>query len=212
MSDLAEINEPLRLADGRIVDPATGKVSRIETLQPVPRNSDLKMRHDAIQRRLSDLPLPVERMHGISIILCYKMFGLSEEDIAAATGLGVDQVTAIMMSDAFTKLQSTVVENIKDQDSDDIRVAIHANARKAVAVAAELLQDGSEGAQVAVLKDMLDRDGYRPADVVEHKHKMEGGLRVEIVRKQENVEAAIDVDFTSIGAEDVGSTSDSETE
>jgi hypothetical protein len=194
---LATALEPLKLADGRIVDPATGKVSRAKSeLQPVPRNEEVKLRQEAIQRRLADLPLPVEKMHGISVILTYTMFGLSNEDIAAASGLTIQQVANIKMTDAYMKLSATVIENIKDQDSDEIRAAIHLNAKKAVSVAKDILEEGSEAAQVAVMRDMLDRDGYRPADVIEHRHKMEGGLRVEIIRKREDVDTPIDVEFT----------------
>ncbi len=195
---LAEPNEPLVLADGRTVDPATGNVRSNVVLQPVPRNEDMKLKHEAIQRRLSDLPLPVDRMNGISVILCYKMFGLSADDIAVATGLNVDQVHSIMMSEAFTSIQNTVVENIKHQDVEEIRAAIHYNAKRSVQIATDLLENGSEGAKVAVLKDMLDRDGYRPADVVEHRLKMEGGLRVEIIRKMDNIDVPINVEFTDL--------------
>ncbi len=103
-----------------------------------------------------------------------------------------------MMSEAFTSIQNTVVENIKHQDVEEIRAAIHYNAKRSVQIATDLLENGSEGAKVAVLKDMLDRDGYRPADVVEHRLKMEGGLRVEIIRKMDNIDVPINVEFTDL--------------
>lgn len=201
--NLPDVSTPLILADGRVVDPVTGAVRKppsdedhaIDAMLEVPRNEDLKLRTAAMERRLADLPLPVERMHGLSVILSYSLFGLNEEDIAVATGLRIEQVVQVMMSDAYVTLKRAVVENIQTADMSDIRAAIHMNARRGLVVADEILRDGSEGAKVAILKDMLDRDGHRPVDVVEHRMKMEGGLRVEIVRKNENVDVDVNIDL-----------------
>jgi len=169
-----------------------------QQLIEVPRNDEIKLRHAAIQRRLADLPMPVDRMNGISVILCYKMFGLSNEDIAVATGLQAEQVGSIVMSDAYGTLHKAVVENIQKADTEVIRSLIHENAKAAVQQVSDLLTNGSEGARVALIKDMLDRDGYRPVDVVEHRHKMEGGLRVEIVEKRDNPDISIPVQFNKV--------------
>jgi hypothetical protein len=36
---------------------------------------------------------------------------------------------------------------------------------------------------MAAAKDVLDRSGHRPSDVVEHRHRMDGGLVIEIVKR-----------------------------
>tara|TARA_R110000803_G_scaffold118785_1_gene187133 strand:- start:508 stop:705 length:198 start_codon:yes stop_codon:yes gene_type:complete len=55
----------------------------------------------------------------------------------------------------------------------------------------------SDDLQLAAAKDILDRDGHRPADIVEHRHTIEGGLQIEYVdRKATNVLDGINVDIT----------------
>jgi hypothetical protein len=36
-------------------------------------------------------------------------------------------------------------------------------------------------------KDVLDRAGQRPVDIIEHRHKMEGGLTIEYVDKKDDI-------------------------
>jgi hypothetical protein len=36
---------------------------------------------------------------------------------------------------------------------------------------------------MSAARDILDRSGHRPADVVEHRHRMDGGLVIEVVRR-----------------------------
>ena len=48
-------------------------------------------------------------------------------------------------------------------------------------------------------KDLLDRGGHRPVDIVEHVNKMDGELRIVHIRKDETKEKAIqDVEFEEI--------------
>jgi hypothetical protein len=43
------------------------------------------------------------------------------------------------------------------------------------------------GTRLGVAKDVLDRAGHRPADIIEHRHKMEGGLTIEYVEKKDDI-------------------------
>ena len=58
----------------------------------------------------------------------------------------------------------------------------------------DLLDSDSESTRGVAAKDVLDRAGQRPVDVVEHRHKMEGGLTIEYVEKKDDI-PTIDVDF-----------------
>ena len=156
-----------------------------------------------VQRRLIDLPLPPQKMNGISIILTYKMIGLTDNEIATATGLTMDQVGQIIVSDAFGELRQMVLENIHAMDADTIRTAMKENATMGVQRIGQLINSEDEAIALSASKDALDRDGYRPADVVEHRHKMEGGLVIEVIRRDHSQTApVIDADFTNVGEED----------
>ena len=52
----------------------------------------------------------------------------------------------------------------------------------------------------AAAKDILDRAGHRPADVVEHRHRLDNSLQIEIIRKDENTASlpVIDAEFEEL--------------
>lgn len=200
---LPEPGTPLKLADGTEIDPATGKVVGAEPYVKVPSTRELRENYALIQRRLIDLPLPPQKMNGVSIILTYKMIGLSDSEIALATGIKEEQVGQIVISDAFAELRQMVVENIHASDADTIRMSMKDNALMGVQRLGQLINSDDEAIALSASKDALDRDGYRPADVVEHRHKMEGGLTIEVIRRDHSKETPIiDADFTSVGEED----------
>lgn len=200
--NLPEPGTPLTLADGTQIDPTTGKVigTTEDAFVKVPSSRELREDYALIQHRLIDLPLPPQKMNGISIVLTYKMIGMRNEEIAIATGISEDQIGQIIVSDAFNVLQQMVLENINAMDADMIRATMRDNALMGVQRMRQLINSGDENIALSASKDALDRDGYRPADVVEHRHKMEGGLTIEVIRRDHSKELpVIDADFTAIG-------------
>ena len=47
----------------------------------------------------------------------------------------------------------------------------------------EALDAGSRTDRMSAARDILDRSGHRPADVVEHRHRVDGGLVIEYVKR-----------------------------
>lgn len=207
MMTLPEPGAPLRLLDGTEINPATGRIVGAETYVKVPNTRELRENYALIQRRLIDLPLPPQKMNGVSIILTYKMIGLSDQEIALATGISEAQVGQIVISDAFAELRQMVLENIHASDADTIRMAMKDNAVMGVQRLGMLINSDDETVALSASKDALDRDGYRPADVVEHRHRMEGGLTIEVIRRDHSKEApVIDADFITVGEEEEDAT------
>ena len=75
----------------------------------------------------------------------------------------------------------------------DVRGMFVEKSRRAADVMFELLDSDSEATKGAAAKDVLDRAGQRPIDVIEHRHKMEGGLTIEYVEKKDDI-PTIDVE------------------
>ena len=73
-------------------------------------------------------------------------------------------------------------------ETDVVRELLAKNAKNAATVVVEAMQNGSRADRVAAAKDILDRSGHRPADVVEHRHRVDGGLIIEIVKRDTGVQ------------------------
>ncbi len=179
--------EPLVLADGTLINPENGTVVPNEVLVEVPNTADIKREIVASRKRISDLPVPPNQMNTISVILSYSLFGITDEDISLVLSIPLDQIQTIKSSDAFSSLQEAFVKNIVEQDLSDVRGMFVQKSRRAADTMFNLLESESEATRGSAAKDILDRAGQRPVDVVEHRHKMEGGLIIEYVEKKDDV-------------------------
>jgi len=154
-----------------------------ERFVEVPTHEDAQKRVVATRRRLIDLPDIPERMNTLGLVLSYELFGLFPNDVAIATGLTLEQVTNIMMLDAYTDLRRTVVEGIVEQDADSVRSIFVQKSRRSAERIAELAESNRPDIALMASKEVLDRGGHTVKQIVEHQHKMEGGLTIEIIKR-----------------------------
>ena len=191
---LPQGTEPLVLADGTKINPVDGYVVTDEVLVEVPNTAELKREIVASRKRISDLPVPPSQMNTISVIISYSLFGITDEDISNTLLIPIEQLQAIKSSDVYAGLQQQLLKNIVESDLSDVRGLFVQKSRKAAKTMFDLLDSDSESTRGVAAKDVLDRAGQRPVDVVEHRHKMEGGLTIEYVEKKNDI-PTIDVDF-----------------
>ena len=184
---LSKGTEPLILADGTVINPVDGKVVTDEELIEVPNTEQIKREIVASRRRISDLPVPPGQMNTISVIIAYSLFGINDEDISTTLFIPLDQVIAIKSSDAYSGLQEQFLKNILESDLSSVRGMFVQKGRAAADIMFNLLNSSSEATRITAAKDVLDRAGHRPIDVIEHRHKMEGGLTIEYVEKKDDV-------------------------
>jgi len=192
---LANQNEPLRLADGSLVFPG-GRVEKVNTHEQyveIPTHREAQRVIVATKRKVADLPEVPKTMNAIGAVLSYSLFGLDDDEIAIATGFTVDQIGRIKVSDPYTQMHDAVVRTVLDSETDVVRELLAKNAKSAAVVMVDALQSGARADRMAAAKDILDRSGHRPADVVEHRHRVDGGLVIEYVKREDRGIPTIDM-------------------
>lgn len=185
---LPQGTEPLVLADGTKINPIDGKIINDEPFVEVPNNEQIKLEITATRMRVSDLPVPPKQMNTLSIILSYSLQGVSDSDIAALLNTDEDRIFAIKISDPYRELQNVIIQNIVKSDLEDVRSLFVQKSRSAAQVMFNVVADPDIGVTTKMMaaKDILDRAGQRPVDIIEHRHKMEGGLTIEYVEKSKD--------------------------
>lgn len=198
---LAEPGTPLKLADGTMIDPATGRARRSSsTYVEVPAHSKAQEQIRKINTRLADIPMLPKQLNVVSAILSYTLIGLSDDEIAIATGLTKNQVTSVRSSEVYEQLQKKIVDNIAEQDEADVRTYLVKHARRAAENVVDLLEAEDEKVSLAASKDILDRSGQRPVDTVNHIVEQRQTLNIVHIKRDETVKppelelAAIDVE------------------
>lgn len=193
MTALADGMEPLRLADGTMINPTNGKVIKPNSsptpqgFVAVPSASEAIKTVTRVRKSLADLPAPPKQMNAISLIVFYSFIGLSDADIAIATGIDVDQIGRIKMLEAYATAQHDMIAAVQEHDTDDVRVLIAQSSKKAAKKINDMLDSESDALVFNAAKDILDRAGHRPVDVIDHRLSISGGVRIEYVKKEADI-------------------------
>ena len=190
----------LTLADGTVIDMRTGRPKGLPGYVVVPTNTEAVETVTRVRRRLSELPdVPRNQMHITAVVCTYYMFGLEDFEIAAALDITEKQVVNIKMTAAFEELVDAMKQNLVDGHAEDVRSMLAQNARSAASIMINELHSPNGQNRIVAAKDIMDRAGHRPADVVEHRHKVEGGLTIEYVKRggEEDV-PTIDLDVEDV--------------
>jgi len=200
---LATSSQPLILADGRHVYP-DGRIIDPNAVQEVvliavPTNREAVELVTQARKKLADLPDVPRTMNAIGVVLSYSLFGLANMEIALATGLTETQVGTIIMGDAYKEMRQGVVTSILEAETDNVRDLFQQSSRMAVDKMLGIMATSkSETNKIIIARDILDRAGHRPADVVEHRHRMDGGLTIEIIQRDaSNVMPIIDMEISN---------------
>lgn len=179
--------DSLTLADGTVIDKSSGNVLPDDNdYVPVPSNMEIQRDIVASHKRLHDLPLPPEKMNIVSVVLVYSLMGITEEDIATTLRVDEDIIRNIKTSDVYASIKKEFVNAIIENDLDNVRDMFTSASHTAARSMVEMLESNNEATKMSAAKDILDRAGHRPVDVIEHKHKIEGGLTIEVVKKTAN--------------------------
>lgn len=183
---LAEASEPLILADGTKIDPSSGTVIRdkkYSVMVEVPAGRDAQAIVAKARRSAAELPFQPGQMNVVSLVLLYTMWGLSASEAAMQIGITAKQVRNIQELDEYKTISEDIRKSVLEYQANDVRSMMMQHAMGAANKVVDLMEE--EGALgFAAARDVLDRTGHRPADVVEHRHKMEDTLRIEIVERK----------------------------
>lgn len=183
---LAEADDAfLTLADGTKIA-QTGKVikeKKYSAYVEVPKGSEAQAIVAKSRRSVAELPFQPGQMNVVSLVLFYSMWGLGKADTAIQLGISHDQVVNIQELPAYVELSEQVKKSVLEHEANDVRSLMQKHATGAAQKVVDLMEEeGALGFMAA--KDILDRAGHRPADVVEHRHKMEDVLRIEVVERK----------------------------
>lgn len=200
---LAAPNEPLILADGTRIDPSNGSVIKEKKPSGFVEIPNATQAQDIVaktRRSVAEMPVAPGQMNIMSLVLFYTMWGLSDGDIAITIGGGitVQQIANIKKLDEYKTVSQDIVKTVLEHEAGDIRTFFQKKATVAAEKIVALVdEEGALGFKAA--QDVLDRAGFRPADIVEHRHKIEDTLKIEYIRKDEKTDIPIvDVEYQLI--------------
>jgi hypothetical protein len=191
--------EPLILADGTKIDPSSGKVVRDtpSAWTEIPKPSEAQAIVVRARKSVNELPLPPQQMSGVGLVAFYTLFGLNDTDIAIALDgkLTEDQISNIRKLSVYKDFMASAKTNLLETANDQVRDLLQQHAMSAAMQVVEHAKSDNDVLSFKASQDILDRAGHRPADIVEHRHKLEDALHIVIERK-DNSDAVPIIDVT----------------
>lgn len=187
----------ITLPNGKIVTKIEPKQNKDALI--LKSNTQLQIEEAKARRKIDDLPIKNSKMNTISVVLSYYLFGLSNKDISLITKLPEEQINSIIMLPAFSEMLQSVTKSIIEKDTDDVRNFIATQTKKAAKKVVDIMENASPKFALEAAKDLLDRGGHRPVDIVEHINRMDGELRIVHIKKDESAINKIqDAEFEEI--------------
>ena len=187
------------LADGRKVDPTSGKVVADQRRGVEPPPSSDGPSRIVTRRTTLDMPVPTAQMRLIAAVAALEVWGLPTSDLAEVFGVDEEKLLVLKTEATYKNFFKQLVKSVLDSELEEVRDSIAATARKAAnRIMLMLDEDHDSKTLLKACQDLLDRAGLRAADIVEHKHTMEGGFKIIYEKRGQSIEAAKDITFTEI--------------
>lgn len=141
----------------------------------------------AVRTPIAELPADPRAITTVGVVWLYFTLGLSDFDIRDATGLTLPQIESIKGLSLFDTIGDRVGHNLAELGREDIRSRIERMANRSVDVIEAVIDDNEVEASVKLraAQDLLDRAGHSAKQIIEHNHKLEGGLVIKHVRSVE---------------------------
>lgn len=132
-----------------------------------------------------------------SVICALELWGMPPPDIAEVLGVNLATVESVITTDPYQGFRSDLIEGVMNAETGNIRHIFMSRAADAAQGIVSLINSDIPEVRMFAQKETLDRAGFRPADIVEHRHTMENALQIVHIREDEK--KSIDVDFTEVG-------------
>ena len=190
-SSLPKADDPLLLPDGSAVSPSTAQTFRgVE----VPSNSEAVRIVSSTRRKLADMPALPKQMNSYAVVLCYTASGLSDSEIAVATGFTQEQISRLREQPAYTQLESMITDAVKEQSANAVKEILVRGEVSAANKLVNLVNDNDPTIALRAASNLLDRGGHKAAERLEINARMQQTFRIEVVDKRENDAPVIDME------------------
>jgi hypothetical protein len=162
----------LRLVDGTLIDPLTRKpvgestppLAQSDESEPDPTVPTVADIRPQVRRSLLDLKLKPQQMAYINNVLVYSLWGLPDDEIAMQCNCELSDVLTVRDMTEYKDMHDALVDGIRSSYSTTAQGILADASVHAAAIVVDTLKSKSVKMRFDAAKDVLDRNGHRPAD------------------------------------------------
>lgn len=191
----------LPLANGQQIDLTTGKVVSAVPVRRREASPSVDGPSRIVARRsLADLPVSGPQMRVMAAAAALALWGLQPGEIAEVFGIEQARIDELQEQSVYKNFLKALMSSVLESEMEEVRDHIGKASRIAADRVMSILDD-PDASSITVLKaaqDLLDRGGLRAADIVEHRHSVQGGLKIIYEKRASNLEGVKDITFSEI--------------
>ena len=193
---LARPGDPLVLPDGRVIEEETDEPDLELITEKKGLRAPSKPQHyrASIRRVLTDLPTSAMMMRGVSVVFAYTMFGIGDVEICGTLNISPSDLKKIRAHQAYAELFDAILNEFVNANSDIIQARIQAYAHDALDTVGHLATKAKkEETRLSASKDILDRSGARPSDLVKSQAMQMNELRIVVSHPEKDVNIKVEM-------------------
>ncbi len=179
------------MPDGTKVSPYTAQTfSRVE----VPTGTEAQRIVAGTRRKLVDMPAIPKHLNSYAVVLVYTASGLTDNEIAVATGFTPAQISNLREQSAYAQLEGMVIDAVKSQAASVVKDILVRGEVTAAQKLVTLTEDEDARIALAASRDLLDRGGHKAAEKIDIRAQMTNTFRIEVVDKRDGDAPVIDME------------------
>lgn len=189
-TQLPDPDAPMYAEDGTVVAPSVPSMyKRVE----LPSATQAVRLVSNTRRKLADLPALPQQLNSYSVVLVYTASGLSDAEIATATGFTVQQIRALREHDAYKMLEQLVLKTAREEAQGIVKGILVEAEEKAARKISELVTFEDPVIALRAAQDVLNRGGHSAPTEVNINQNMMNTFRIEVVDRR-NEKPVIDME------------------
>lgn len=183
---MADKVDLIPLADGRRLDPTTGEIvdpNKVKEKELPRQVAELSLHEMASteNRSLRDLTQDIKLLNASAVVLMYETMGINDLELCQALNCNQEALDRVRASNEFTTLRNVFLDTVEEYLRKSVRGQFALASHKAALRMIEQMDSASSDIAQKAAKDVLDRAGHRPADIVEHRHAFEDELVIRVI-------------------------------
>lgn len=183
----------LTLADGTVIDIATGKPKVLTRVEKEPETSEASDTFEplASEIKLEDLPGTPQQMAVVCAALGFSLIGLPTHDVSLALGCTLEQLEAVTSSEAYDRTRKMILEAFVRGQTSTAREIISTGAIQSARQIVEIAtKSKSETNRLKAAETVLKAAGVANEDA---HSAMAQGLVIKVIRDQAPTNISIKV-------------------
>ncbi len=183
---LPAVGDPLVLGDGRTIMPdVEDDFAPTISINDVAAPSEYR---PSVRRAFRDFAATPKSLRAVAVVFVFTSLGVSDREIVEELSISQENIDELRKTASYAEVFDAMLNEFININSGLLQSRIHSYSHSALSKVAHLASHAlKEETAFTASKDILDRAGTRPQDMVKNQLSSGNELRITITRKDNEI-------------------------